>query len=73
VLQQREGTKNFRKIRKWHAGVESRIHVLKNGDKGVIAYERYIASAVMGRYLQTLVTVLPKSVKNEKKKTRSNI
>jgi GTP-sensing pleiotropic transcriptional regulator CodY len=27
-------------------------------DKGAIAYERYIAAAVMGRNLQTLGTVL---------------
>jgi hypothetical protein len=63
--QQREGAKPFGKVRKWHAGVESKIHALvsANGmdvcrDKGAIAYERYIAAAVMGRNLQTLGTVL---------------
>ena len=65
VDQQRESAKAFGKIRKWHAGVESKINALvsANGmdvcrDKGAIAYERYIATAVMGRNLQTLGTVL---------------
>lgn len=63
--QQRESAKPFGKIRKWHAGVEPKIHALvsTNGmdicrDKGAIAYERYIAVAVMGRNLQTLGTAL---------------
>jgi hypothetical protein len=75
VDQQREGTKTFGKIRKWHAGVESRIHALVSGngmgvcrDKGVIAYERYIAAAVMGRNLQTLGTVLLAKEREKRKK-----
>lgn len=75
VDQQREGAKAFGKIRKWHAGVESRIHALVSGngmgvcrDKGVIAYERYIAAAVMGRNLQTLGTVLLAKEREKRKK-----
>jgi hypothetical protein len=63
--QERESAKPFGKIRKWHAGVESKIHALVSGngmdvcrDKGAITYERYIAAAVMGRNLKTLGTVL---------------
>ena len=65
VDQQRESAKPFGKVRKWHAGVESKIHALVSGngmdvcrDKGVIAYARYIAAAAMGRNLQTLGTIL---------------
>lgn len=65
VDQQRESAKPFGKIRKWHAGVESKIHALVSGnsmdvcrDKGSTAYARYIAAAVMGRNLQTLGTIL---------------
>jgi hypothetical protein len=75
VDQQREGAKTFGKIRKWHAGVESRIHALVSGngmgvcrDKGVIEYERYIAAAVMGRNLQTLGTVLLAKEREKRKK-----
>lgn len=56
VDQERESAKPFGKIRKWHAGVESKIHALTSGngmdvcrDKGAMAYDRYIAAAVMGR------------------------
>lgn len=72
--QQRESAKPFSKIRKWHAGVESKIHALvsANGmnvcrDKGAIAYDRYIAAAVMGRNLQTLGTILLSKERRKRK------
>jgi len=65
VDQEREGSKEFGKIRKWHPGIESAIHALGSGnglivcrDKGDVGYQRYVALAVLGRNLQTLGTIL---------------
>lgn len=63
--QEREGSKEFGKLRKWHAGVEAAIGALQRGngmskcrDKGATGYRRYIAMASLGRNLQTLGTIL---------------
>mgnify|MGYP001820870350 CR=1 FL=1 len=75
VDQQCEGAKKFGKNRKWHPGVESRIHALINGigmwvcrDKGVISYERQIAAALTGRNLQPLGTILLAKERERRKK-----
>lgn len=67
VDQEREGSKEFGKARKWHPGIESAINALGSGnglivcrDKGEEGYERYVALAVLGRNLQTLGTILQK-------------
>jgi hypothetical protein len=67
VDQEREGSEEFGKARKWHPGIESAINALGSGnglivcrDKGEEGYERYVALAVLGRNLQTLGTILQK-------------
>lgn len=72
--QAREGAKEFGKIRKWHAGVESAIGALQAGnglercrDKGGVGYQRYVAMAVLGRNLQVLGGIL---LEKERKKNR---
>lgn len=62
---QREHTKTFKKIRKWHPGIESAIGALGRGnalnvcrDKGYDGYARYVQLGVLGRNLQTLGTIL---------------
>jgi hypothetical protein len=61
---EREGSKEFGRLRKWHAGVESAIHALQAGnglsvcrDKGIEGYQRYLALGVLGRNLQRLGTI----------------
>lgn len=74
---QRESSKPFKKIRKWHSGVESRIHSLMAGngmslcrDKGATGYERYVAMASLGRNLLTLGRILIE--KERKRRARKN-
>lgn len=71
----REGAKDFGKIRKWHAGVESAIHALVAGnglkvcrDKGVTGYDRYVAMAVLGRNLHNLGNILLVKERQKRKK-----
>lgn len=72
--QQRETSREFGTIRKWHAGVESAIHALgHNGmalcrDKGPANYERYIAMAALGRNLLTLGKILIDKERRKRKK-----
>ncbi len=61
----REGSVEFGKARKRHAGIESAIHGLVAGnglglcrDKGIDGYKRYVALGVLGRNLQTLGRIL---------------
>jgi hypothetical protein len=74
---ERESEKEFGKIRKWHAGVESAIHALELGnglslcrDKGDEGYRRYLALGVLGRNLQTLGTIL---LEKERKRKREQM
>jgi len=62
--QEREGSKEFGKVRKWHPGIESAINALGAGnglivcrDKDEKGYERYVALGILGRNLQTLGTI----------------
>jgi len=74
----REGAKEFGRLRKWHAGVESAIAALQAGnglnicrDKGVDGYQRYLALGVLGRNLQVLGTIfLEKERKRRRKEMR---
>lgn len=73
----REGSKEFGRLRKWHAGVESAIHALKAGnglavcrDKGVEGYQRYLSLGVLGRNLQRLGTIL---LEKERKRRREQM
>ena len=75
VDRQRETSREFGTIRKWHAGVESAIHALgsANGlqvcrDKGPTHYERYIAMAALGRNLLTLGKILIDKERSKRKK-----
>lgn len=68
---QREGSKEFGKIRKWHPGIESAIHALGAGngltvcrDKG---YNRYVALGILGRNLHNLGTILMEKKRLRKK------
>jgi len=71
---EREGSKAFGRLRKWHAGVESAIHALQTGnglsvcrDKGIEGYQRYLALGVLGRNLQRLGTIfLEKELKRRR-------
>jgi hypothetical protein len=74
---EREGAKEFGRLRKWHAGVESAIHALQAGnglavcrDKGVEGYQRYLALGVLGRNLQRLGTIL---LEKERKRRREQM
>lgn len=74
---QREGAKEFGKLRKWHAGVESAIHALQAGnglslcrDKGIDGYQRYLALGVLGRNLQTLGNIF---LEKERKRRREQM
>jgi hypothetical protein len=59
---QREGSKEFGKMRKWHPGIESAIHALGVGNGLVVCrdkdYDRYVALGVLGRNLHNLGTIL---------------
>lgn len=77
--QEREGSKEFGKLRKWHAGVESAIGALQRGngmakcrDKGAVGYKRYIAMASLGRNLQVLGTILLEK-ERERQKSENEI
>ena len=75
---QREGTKAFGKIRKWHSGIESAIHALGSGNGLSVCrdkdYNRYIALGVLGRNLQTLGNILiEKERKRKEKKQMGNV
>ena len=72
---EREGAVEFRKARRWHAGIESAIHALGYGnglalcrDKKQKGYKRYVALGVMGRNLQVLGTILLKKLKKKEKR-----
>ena len=71
---ERERAKEFGKLRKWHAGVESAIHALQAGNglslcrvKGIDGYQRYLALGVLGRNLQTLGNIF---LEKERKRRR---
>ena len=77
VDKEREGSKEFGTVRKWHAGVESAINALGAGnglnlcrDKGDEGYERYLALGVLGRNLQTLGTILLEKERERKREQR---
>ena len=74
---QREESKEFIKVRKWHAGIESAIHALGAGngltrcrDKGHDGYKRYFAMGILGRNLHTLGNIL---LKKKRKKPNSDV
>lgn len=74
---EREGAKEFGRLRKWHAGVESAIAALQAGnglsmcrDKGVDGYQRYLALGVLGRNLQVLGTLF---LEKERKRRREQM
>jgi hypothetical protein len=74
---EREGSKEFGRLRKWHAGVESAIHALQAGnglgvcrDKGIDGYQRYLALGVLGRNLQRLGTIF---LEKERKRRREQM
>jgi hypothetical protein len=74
----REGAKEFGAIRKWHSGVESAIHALVAGngmkvcrDKGATGYDRYVATAVLGRNLQVLGTILLEKEREKRRKGKN--
>jgi hypothetical protein len=76
---QRQNDKEYKKVRKWHSGVESAIGALvfANGlgkcrDKGRDGYTRYLAMAVLGRNLQTFGNILVEREKR-KRKTKSTL
>ena len=69
-----EGSKEFGRLRKWHAEVDSAIHALQAGnglavcrDKGIEAYQRYLALSVLGRNLRGLGTIF---LEKEQKRRR---
>jgi len=73
--QVREGGQEFRKVRKWHSGIESGIHALTAGngmkvcrDKGARGYERYVAMAILGRNLHVLGNILLEKERRRLKK-----
>jgi hypothetical protein len=73
----REKSKEFGRLRKWHAGVESAIHALQAGnglgvcrDKGIKGYQRYLALGVLGRNLQRLGTLF---LEKERKRRREQM
>jgi IS5 family transposase len=72
----REESKEFIKVRKWHAGIESAIHALGAGngltrcrDKGHDGYSRYFAMGILGRNLHTLGNLL---LEKERQKRKSD-
>lgn len=76
VDRQREQSKEFLTVRKWHSGIESAIHALGAGngltrcrDKGHSGYKRYFAMGVLGRNLHCLGNIL---LENERKKRKSD-
>ena len=70
----RQGDKEYKKVRKWHSGIESAIGALVFGnglgkcrDKGRDGYKRCLAMAVLGRNLQTFGNIL---VERERQRRR---
>lgn len=73
-----EMTKEFKKSRRLHPGVESAINALESGkgldrcrDKGEDAFERYIGLSVLGRNLQRLGEILLEQDRKRQKKKLS--
>lgn len=68
---QREGSKQFGKMRKWHPGVESAIHALGVGNGLIVCrdkdYDRYVSLGVLGRNLHNLGTILMEQQRLRKK------
>lgn len=68
---QREGSKEFGKMRKWHPGIESAIHALGVGNGLIVCrdkdYDRYVALGVLGRNLHNLGTILMEKERLRKK------
>jgi len=71
---ERESSKEFVKVRKWHSGVESAIHALVAGnglvgcrDRGQTGYNRYFALGILGRNLQTLGMILLEEARERKR------
>ena len=78
VDKERENSTEFRWLRKWHSGIESKIHSLvsANGldrcrDKGPFGYHRYVATAALGRNLITLGRILISKKRNIQRKDSS--
>lgn len=72
---ERETSKEFVKIRKWHSGVESAIGALQAGnglkvcrDKGIDGYRRYFSMAVLGRNLCTLGNIIMEKERKKRNK-----
>lgn len=77
---EREHSRPFGRIRKWHAGVESCIHALVSGngldrcrDKSASGYDRYIAMAAIGRNLATLGRLLIEKERKKQKPIRKGL
>lgn len=73
-----EMTKEFKKSRRLHPGVESAINALESGngldrcrDKGEEAFERYVALAELGRNLQRLGEILLEEDRKKQQKRPS--
>jgi len=73
-----EMTKQFKKSRRLHPGIESAINALESGngldrcrDKGEEGFERYVALSVLGRNLQRLGEILLEEDRKKQKKRSS--
>jgi len=71
---EREGSKQFGKIRKWHSGIESAIHALGSGNGLTVcrdkSYKRYIALGMLGRNLHNLGTILIEKERKRRQQLR---
>jgi len=71
---EREGSKEFGKVRKWHSGIESAINALGSGNGLTVCrdkdYKRYIALGVLGRNLHNLGTILIEKERKRREQLR---
>lgn len=69
---EREGSKAFGKLRKWHSGIESAIHALGTANGLTLCrdkdYKSYIALGALGRNLHSLGTILIEKERKRKRK-----
>lgn len=77
--QERESSREFRKARKRHPGIESKINALEAGngldrcrDRGEVGFERYIGQAVVARNLHTLGRLLLDQERRRRKRVEAH-
>ncbi len=74
----REGSDEFRRLRRKHSGVESAINGLEHGgldvcpDHGIVGFKRYVSLAVLSRNIKRVGSILYKQAEEKEKRKRGH-